>query len=145
MSSMGNANSDSGWHTFPDYPDTWEDVETVYEVVEDYDSWVSHTATWSHETYVNLCLWDWENHRFMDVFDGEYFYDIGTCNEYRDYKLFWRVADLPPGMEKYGDTLYSELCRHGVEPFYVPERPPYTQDEIEDMINERRWEERNGR
>ena len=141
---MGKESLNNGWHTFPDEPDTWEDVETVYLVSESYYRKTSK-GKWEFECYQAFCLWNWEDHRFMDVFSNEYFFGLETSIDYSDHKLFWKEADLPPGMEKYADKIYGELCRQCVEPFYVPERPPYTQDEIEDMINERRWEERNGR
>ena len=139
---MANESLDK-WHTFPDEPDTWEDVETVYLVSEQYYL-KSFGGKWVYELHQAFCLWDWENHRFVDVYGGEYFYALETDNGNRDYSLFWKVADLPPG-QRIASRLYDEICAQGVEPFYVPERPPYTEEEVRSMIIECNWEAREGR
>lgn len=115
--------NNNGWHTFPDEPDTWEDVETVYLVSESYYR-KTIKGKWEFECYQAFCLWNWEDHRFMDVYANEYFFGLETSIDYSDHKLFWKVADLPPGMEKYADKIYGELCRQGVRPFAEPE-PDY--------------------
>lgn len=135
---MANESLNNGWHTFPDEPDTWEDVETVYLVCESYDV-KNKKGVFKFECYQGFCLWDWENHRFIDIFGGEYFYGAETSLYYENHKLFWKSADLPPGMEKYADKIYESLCRQGVRPFSEPDYDPY-----DDPDQDRKWKEMHG-
>ena len=139
---MGNANSDSGWHTFPDYPDTYEEVDTVYLVIEEY--WVKNRkGLWEYNNYAALCLWDWDNHYFVDYCGTEYRYD--SDNSWSDHTLYWKVADLPPGREKMWDRLYTNLCRLDVMPFAEPEEDPYADFDYDYYSDpDRKWKERHG-
>lgn len=126
---MGKEDSANEWRTFPEYPDEIELDFTVYEVIQEYELYRPKVGNpqcgkWTYENYADLCLWDWDNHRFVDVYGAEYYYEISEDPAYRNHKLFWRVADLPPGLKNLADRIYTELCRQHIRPFY---------DEREDM------------
>ena len=143
---MGNANSYNRWHTFPDYPDSIDYDDTVYEVIEQYYRYNTYTAKWDFECYPGLCLWNWEEHKFMDVFAAEYFYDVGLAPDYRDYQLFWRVADLPPGMKNFKYRICTELIDNKIRPFYGENEMDYydSREWYEDRRADDRWKELHG-
>lgn len=143
---MANESLNNGWHTGDERPDTWDDVSIVYHVIEQMDLYSPFKKKWTFECYSALCLWDWEDHIFVDIEGNEYYPDDGGDPNYRDHKLFWKVADLPPDMAKYWDKMYSTLSSQGVYPFYdEKEAAEYYEDSrerYEDLHCDDRYKER---